>query len=271
VGFGTAAATGYSDYASLGRYSIIVGGPGTSTPPPTPSSPPTPTAPPTPTPTSPLPPTPTVTTPIPTTPIPPTTRPGGPAQPSIWTGSLRAAVSALALRSETPTGFSVARFPVVDADHDCRSTRTEVLAAESWRTMSWTNARHCTVRTGGWFSLFDRRRAFSASQVTAVWTVPLTEAWRSGARSWPAARRQAYANDLADPRTLLAVTTRSARSRADREPQSWLPAPASRCAYVAQWVAVKLRWALSVDRVEQAHLASLATSCPATRLTVHRA
>jgi hypothetical protein len=174
------------------------------------------------------------------------------------------------VRRESTTGHAAGRFPLVDADRDCRSTRVEVLTAESRRAVQWTNARHCAVHSGRWFSLFDRRSVTEPSRLTAVWTVPLAEAWQSGARTWTVSRRQAYANDLADPRTLLAVTSRSARARADREPQRWLPASASRCAYVAQWVAVKLRWGLTVDVVEQSRLALLARSCPATRVTVSR-
>lgn len=225
VGYGTAATTGYSDYASLGRYTISVGG--------TASAP---------------------------TPL-----------PSTWTGTLGAAVSALTVRSETATGYSAARFPLVDADHDCRKTRAEVLKAETLHKVRWKNARHCVVHNGQWFSSFDRRTVEKESKVSVVWTVPLSEAWQSGAGSWTTARRQAYANDLADSRTLLAVTSTSAGSRANREPTSWLPSSASRCTYVARWVAVKLRWGLATNSTEQSRLASLASGCSSTKLTVHRA
>jgi Metallo-peptidase family M12B Reprolysin-like len=226
VGFGTAAATGYSDYASLGRYTISVGGP--VAPPP----------------------------------------PAG--FPKTWSGSLRAAVAKMTVRSESGSGYAASKFPLVDADHDCRNTRAEVLSAESRRTVSWTTARDCVVSHGEWFSTFDRRTAKAASHVAAVWTVPLSEAWQSGARSWTKAHRKAYANDLGDARTLIAVTAKSAKARGNREPTSWLPKSASRCGYVTAWVAVKLRWGLTINSAEKTRLAYLATGC-SNRLTVHRA
>jgi hypothetical protein len=260
VGWGNPATTGYSDYASLGRYTISAGDSLT----PTPGTPQTPVSDP---PTT----TPTPTALPPAAPAIPTVIPTNPATSATWTGTLRAAVNTLAIRRETAAGFAVKRFPIVDADHDCRSTRAEVLAAETRRTVGWTSARHCAIRSGRWFSLFDRRSATQASNVAVVWTVPLSEAWQSGARSWTAKRRQAFANDLGDSRTLLAVTNRSAQTRANREPQRWLPAPKSRCAYVAQWVAVKLRWSLTITSAERSRLASLAAACGATRVTVRRA
>jgi Metallo-peptidase family M12B Reprolysin-like len=211
-------------------------------------------------------PTPTVTQPTTAPSTPPTT----PPIPRTFTGTLRTAVAALPVKAETAAGYATARFPLVDADRDCRSTRTEVLQAESRRGVSWTSKRHCTVRNGRWTSLFDRRTVTRPAPLTAVWTVPLAEAWQSGARGWPTARRRALANDLADPRTLRAVTTRSATYRANREPARWLPAAASRCTYVADWVAVKIRWGLTADRVEKARLAALARGCAPVRLTVRR-
>jgi hypothetical protein len=180
-------------------------------------------------------------------------------------------VSALTVRSETGAGYSATRFPLVDADHDCRNIRAEVLKSESLSQVRWKNARRCVVVHGQWYSTFDRRTVKWASNTSVVWMVPLSEAWQSGARAWSTARRQAYANDLADSRTLRAVTTTSAKARANREPTRWLPASASRCTYVAEWVAVKLRWGLKSDSAEQARLASLAKGCSSTRLTVRRA
>ena len=224
VGYGSVATTGYTDYASLGRYTISAGG----------------------------------TTSAPT------------ALPSTWTGTLGAAVSALTVRSETGAGYSATRFPLVDADHDCRNIRAEVLKSESLSQVRWKNARRCVVVHGQWYSTFDRRTVKWASNTSVVWMVPLSEAWQSGARAWSTARRQAYANDLADSRTLRAVSTTSAKARANREPTRWLPASASRCTYVAEWVAVKLRWGLAINSAERTRLASLAAGCSGTRLTVHR-
>ncbi|MEU1663533.1 DUF1524 domain-containing protein [Streptomyces sparsogenes] len=99
--------------------------------------------------------------------------------------------------------------------------------------------------------------------------VPLAEAWDSGASTWTAAERQAYANDLDEPRALVAVTARENRQKADQDPAEWMPsAPSARCRYVTEWAVVKTRWGLSVDQVEAESLAELAAGCPNEELTV---
>lgn len=85
--------------------------------------------------------------------------------------------------------------------------------------------------------------------------VPLAEAWDSGASGWTETRREAYANDLHEPRSLAAVTARSNRSKADQDPSTWLPPyVAAQCGYITDWVIVKTRWGLSVDHKEKAVL-----------------
>jgi uncharacterized protein DUF1524 len=129
----------------------------------------------------------------------------------------------------------------VDADRDCRDTRDEVLAAESL-----VRVRGCDIRAGRWRSYYDGVITRDASGFDIDHLVPLAEAWDSGARRWTAATRQRYANDLGDPRTLVAVTASVNRSKSDQDPAKWLP-QLGRCRYVRQWVAVKTRWGLSVD------------------------
>jgi hypothetical protein len=48
--------------------------------------------------------------------------------------------------------------------------------------------------------------------------VPLAESWDSGASQWTAKEREAYANDLGDDRSLIAVTAATNRSKADQDP-----------------------------------------------------
>ncbi len=93
--------------------------------------------------------------------------------------------------------------------------------------------------------------------------VPLAEAWGSGASTWTTARRQAYANDLGDYRTLVGVTDSVNQSKSDQDPATWLPTY-DKCRYVAEWVAVKIRWGLSADSAEKSVLNSYASSCSNT-------
>jgi hypothetical protein len=46
--------------------------------------------------------------------------------------------------------------------------------------------------------------------------------------------------------------------------------PMNGCAYIEQWVAVKIRWGLTVNSGEKETLLSWAYSCPAVLVTVIR-
>ncbi|HEU5036377.1 MAG TPA: HNH endonuclease family protein [Nocardioides sp.] len=169
---------------------------------------------------------------------------------------LRAAVRALPVADETPLGYDRDLFTHwVDADHDCQDTREEVLVAESRVPVDG-----CTVTTGEWFSWYDRETWTRASDVDIDHLVPLKEAWDSGARAWDADTRERYANDLGDPRTLVAVTDNVNQSKGDRDVAEWLP-DYGVCRYVRQWTAVKLRWGLTVDPDEKATLRQRARHC----------
>lgn len=97
---------------------------------------------------------------------------------------------------------------------------------------------------------------------------PLAEAWDSGASAWSGKRRERYANDLGDSRALVAVTARSNRQKSDQDVTEWLPDEAMVCRYVADWTAIKLRWNLTLDPVEQQTLTGLAANCPNPPVTV---
>ncbi|MFJ5036273.1 hypothetical protein [Streptomyces parvulus] len=71
--------------------------------------------------------------------------------------------------------------------------------------------------------------------------VPPAGAWDSGASTWSAKHREGYANDLGDPRTLVAATARSNQQKSDQDVAEWLPAEAVVCGCIAEWTAVKRR------------------------------
>ena len=169
---------------------------------------------------------------------------------------------ALPQAAETPAGYDRARFKHwVDADGDCQDTREEVLIAESRVPLEG-----CSVTVGEWLSPYDRETWTQASDVDIDHLVPLKEAWDSGARAWDDERRERFANDLGDARSLVAVTDNVNQSKGDRDVAEWLPEHGV-CAYVRHWVVVKLRWGLSVDRTERATLRDLARSCRNQRVT----
>lgn len=185
----------------------------------------------------------------------------------VVTKRLRAAVKALRVARETRQGYDRDKFgDWIDADDNCLDTRDEVLKQESRRA---TN-RGCEITRGRWFSYYDGLTSTRPSALDIDHMVPLAEAWDSGAKRWNAGTRKRFANDLGDPRSLVAVTNSVNRSKGDRDPAEWLP-PQGRCRYVTHYTAVKLRWSLRVDRRESRALRSIAQDCPNRLIRVTRA
>ncbi|GAB4010625.1 HNH endonuclease family protein [Nocardioides ultimimeridianus] len=199
-----------------------------------------------------------------------------PAQASSYAGNgtavtlrMRAAINALRVAAETPSGYDRDLFPTwTDQDGDCFDTRAEVLIRSS--SVQITANDNCTVETGRWYDWYDDTTYRYASQLDIDHLVPLSEVWASGGRRWSPSRREAYANDLADPRTLVAVSLHANRSKGDQEPDEWMPIDHP-CRYVRSWVVVKTRWGLAIDRAEKADLLRMATYCGNPVLRTHRA
>lgn len=179
---------------------------------------------------------------------------------------LHRAIRDLPLAPETPRGYERDKFRHwVDADGDCQDTRDEVLAAEALVEVSG-----CDIQHGSWRSYYDGVLTTSSSEFDIDHLVPLAEAWRSGGKRWTALTRQRFANDLGDPRSLVAVDASANRSKSDSDPSGWMP-DLGRCRYVRQWVAVKIRWRLKVNRAEKQALRSYAADCKNVTVTVTRA
>jgi hypothetical protein len=181
---------------------------------------------------------------------------------------VRDALAALPVRDESRTGYSRDKFRHwTDADRDGCNTRAEVLLAEAVQPPS--TGPKCALTGGSWYSPYDDQYLDSARKLDVDHLVPLAEAWDSGASAWTAKEREAYANDLDDPRALIAVSAASNRSKADQDPSTWLPPAAGyRCQYASDWVADKTRYQLSVDPGEEAALTEALAGCPDVPITV---
>ncbi|MFG3552386.1 HNH endonuclease family protein [Streptomyces sp. NPDC047725] len=183
--------------------------------------------------------------------------------------SLSVAIAALPVADESRDGYTRAAFrhwsTGDDPDDGC-STRNEVLIDEAVEAPAV--GPRCRLSGGSWWSYYDQVWVTSASGLDIDHMVPLAEAWDSGASAWSAQRREAYANDQGAATSLVAVTARSNRSKADQDPARWLPPAAGvHCRYAAEWVGTKLRWALSADQAEMAALAGVADGCPEQTVT----
>ena len=157
------------------------------------------------------------------------------------------------------TGYNRSSFKHwIDADKDGCDTRAEVLIEEAL-TKPKVGSK-CVLTGGKWFSAYDGVEVTSASKLDVDHMVPLAEAWRSGAWKWSAAQRQAYANDLSDSRALIAVTLSTNRSKGDKDPALWLPAK-EQCTYAENWIAIKVKYSLTVDAKEATKLNTLVSTC----------
>ncbi len=150
----------------------------------------------------------------------------------------------------------------IDADHDCQDTRAEVLIQESSVPVTFTTAHDCTVATGQWTDPWSGTVTTSARGLDIDHTVPLANAWRSGAWAWTPEQRVAYANDLADAPHLDAILLGENRSKGDDGPEQWRP-PSRRawCAYAQAWTEIKARWQLTATPAEWDAVLDLAAAC----------
>lgn len=90
--------------------------------------------------------------------------------------------------------------------------------------------------------------------------VPLALAWDLGARAWPEALRERFAND---PANLVAVQGQANQDKGDSPPAEWMPANrAFWCQYAVAFVAVLRGYALPVDAPSAAVLREAAATCP---------
>lgn len=179
------------------------------------------------------------------------------------------AVEALPVADEVGAGYDRDLFDHwVDVDGNGCDARDEVLLAEALERPEVGPG--CDVDDARWRSVYDGVVVTDPSDLDVDHVVALAEAWASGARGWGDARRERFANDLGDRRSLAAVTASSNRSKSDRDPAEWLP-DRQVCRYAVHWTATKLRWRLAADGPERRALLGLAERCPERRVVVQHA
>ncbi|MFI9213912.1 HNH endonuclease family protein [Streptomyces sp. NPDC053253] len=193
-----------------------------------------------------------------------TAAPAAPAAAEVL--NLADAVEQIPLADESRAGYQRDSFKHwnrgLDPADGC-NTRAEVLLAEAIQAP--TMAAGCKLSGGLWTSYYDGQEVTDPAKIDIDHMVPLAESWDSGASSWTAARREAYANDQDAATSLVAVTARSNRSKSDQDPAEWMPPlPDAHCRYVSEWTATKLRWGLTADQAETDALKVYAEACETT-------
>lgn len=151
--------------------------------------------------------------------------------------------------------------------HGC-STRARVLKAESVTQIKYFSGKKCKPMSGAWTSPYDGHDYTSPQSLEIDHMVPRAEAWQSGAWKWEKERQKAFKNDLDYGPSLIAVSKseNGPSGKWEKEPGNGIeyylpPKTEYRCTYVAEWIAVKYRWSLSVDSTEKSNLQDLLDSC----------
>ncbi|WP_306340151.1 HNH endonuclease family protein [Streptomyces sp. AS13] len=145
--------------------------------------------------------------------------PAAQAAPTAEATTLSDVVGLVQAAQENRTGYTRSSFKHWNSGEDTSdgcNTRNEVLISEA--VIAPTVEAGCKLTGGTWISYYDGQEVTSAGALDIDHMVPLAEAWDSGASAWTAARREAYANDQEALTSLVAVTARTNRSKADQDP-----------------------------------------------------
>ena len=173
----------------------------------------------------------------------------------------RSVLSTIKVENEYKTGYKRSLFiHWADLNGDGCDTREEILKRDSI-SKPQVDPYRCYVVAGDWVSPYDGAKLSDRGDVDIDHVVALKEAWDSGAWAWSESQRKAYANDMSDRRTLVAVTDRVNVSKSDKDPSNWMPPLRSYwCTYLGDWISVKARWGLSMDQSEFGRISNLLAS-----------
>jgi len=185
--------------------------------------------------------------------------------------STDAAIKVLKVATESRTGYVRTKFKhwitISRAGQVGCDSRKSVIIDEA--LVKPTIDKGCVLTGGKWLSIYDNVEVTDDGKLDVDHMVPLAESWDSGASAWTDLKRQQYANDMVDPRHLIAVTGSSNRSKSDQDPAEWMPTVKEyACTYVANWVSIKVRWSLTVDQKELDALKKYNTGCPKKAISV---
>lgn len=177
------------------------------------------------------------------------------------------AVNTLKVADEVRTGYKRTLFKHwVGVGNGCDSRKAVIISEAIVKPKVETG---CKIVGGEWLSIYDNTKVTDAGKLDVDHMVPLAEAWDSGASAWDAAKKELYANDQTDPRHLIAVTGASNRSKSDQDPAEWMPTnKAYACEYLTNWVSIKIRWSLSVDKKEKDFIIAALKPCKNTKFSV---
>lgn len=189
------------------------------------------------------------------------------ASTSVSFKDAKTALNTLKVSDEVRTGYKRTLFKHwVGVGNGCDSRKAVIISEAVIKPKVETG---CKIVGGEWLSIYDNVKVTDAGKLDVDHMVPLAEAWDSGASAWDAAKKQMYANDQTDSRHLIAVTGASNRSKSDQDPAEWMPTnKAYTCEYLTNWISIKVRWNLSVDKKEKDFITNELKSCKNIKFSV---
>jgi|UniRef100_UPI00404B2118 hypothetical protein len=178
-------------------------------------------------------------------------------------------LATLAVKGRAPkTGYVRSEFGQrwADVDRNGCDTRNDILKRDLAEVIYKEKTRNCVVLSG---ILADRysgetinfvRGNITSMEVQIDHVVALSNSWQTGAFNLTLAQRTALAND---PMNLFAVKGRLNAQKRDSDAATWLPPLKKfRCAYVAQQIAVKVKYSLWVTPPEKDAMTRILNTCP---------
>ena len=170
-------------------------------------------------------------------------------------------LATIPVQNEYRFGYDRELFPHwLDLDGDGCNAREQVLKRDSV-TLPQVDPVKCYVVAGDWVSPYDGKPIDDRTAAQIDHVVALKEAWDSGAWAWTTAQRAAFANDTIDRRSLVVASASSNTSKGEKDPSNWLPTSSSYvCTYLGNWISIKARWGLSMDRSEHGRIRNVLQS-----------
>ena len=172
--------------------------------------------------------------------------------------SARVALAALKVKGRAPlTGYDRAAFGPdwQDVDRNGCDTRNDVLRRDLTAVTLKPGTGGCLVLAGTLADPYSGRKmvfergALASATVQIDHVVALADAWQKGAQGWPAAVREAFAND---PANLLAVNGDLNQQKGAGDAATWLPPHKPfRCRYVIRQIRAKAAYGLWVTAAER--------------------
>jgi hypothetical protein len=159
---------------------------------------------------------------------------------------------------QSMAGYSRDHFKTWDSQGGGCDTRDAVLKRDGTGVKATSD---CKIYAGTWVSPYNGKTYTKALDLDIDHLVPLGNAWASGAKSWTAAQREAFANDLTRPQ-LIAVDLSDNRAKGDQDPSTWKPpAHDEWCLYAKNWIVVKSYYKLTATSAEVSALHDMLSTC----------